>query len=309
MVSMTGLSYGARNADDKGRALQCHFLALLHALLPVKAVREAVRLLAHVGGADRVLMAVSQLAEPRRAVVDLRERESDLSALQVFPSDWWNDVRDAVDTAAFLFDAVEQHGGQELTSLFLGRKQAVRVPLHEGCRAAPEAARDRVDAVNILGNVTRRWFVVLAARDLGVAGGQDGVPWLHFGLGGRVCDQCNCTHPWAVRWQMLDPPAVLLVEIEGEIGMKAWIPLDFRQPVAEGDEVHYHLVSIERSLLEHGSVRHYVALVRKENRGQSWIRIDDTHYTQNGVPTVRDGWLYDSARIAVYAREDTAARL
>jgi hypothetical protein len=66
------------------------------------------------------------------------------------------------------------------------------------------------------------------------------------------------------------------------------------------------LVSVERSLRE---PRHYVALVRKEKRGQSWIRLDDTHITHNWVPTVRDGWLEDSVRIAVHVREDTASRL
>jgi hypothetical protein len=104
---------------------------------------------------------------------------------------------------------------------------------------------------------------------------------------------------------MLEPPTILMVEIEGGLGVKAWIPLDFRQTVAGGETVRYHLVWVERSVRE---PRHYVALVRKEKRCQSWTRIDDTHIAHDWVPTVRDGWLEDSVRIAVYVREDTARR-
>jgi hypothetical protein len=133
LVSMTGLGYGARNVNKKGEALQCHFLGFVHALLPVKAAREAFELLSQLDGADGVLKAVALLAQPRRAIVDLRDLEERLTALNVFPADWWDQRRDAVDTALFLLDAVEQHNGRELTSFFLGRRQMVRVPLGDGC--------------------------------------------------------------------------------------------------------------------------------------------------------------------------------
>jgi hypothetical protein len=51
-----------------------------------------------------------------------------------------------------------------------------------------------VDAVNMMGAVMKRWFVVLRATDLQAAGGTNGVPWLHLGIPDRHCGLCGRAH-------------------------------------------------------------------------------------------------------------------
>jgi uncharacterized UBP type Zn finger protein len=76
--------------------------------------------------------------------------------------------------------------------------------------------------------------------------------------------------------------------------------------MADGTAVTYQLVSYVKSVYDprNEASAHYVAIVRKESAGLSWILFNDARIVRSWRATVRDGWLRDSVRFAVYVRQD-----
>jgi hypothetical protein len=151
MIFLVGLGHGRHNVNP---AKQCHLIASLHALLPVKVFRDA--LVALADSENDVLRLVSGLGEPRQDTLDLRPVEGALESASCFPRRWFEERRDAVETTALLLNAVDVRGGIELAALFRGRLQMVRVTAVADCAMAPCVTWDGFYAQTVEA-FRRRW--------------------------------------------------------------------------------------------------------------------------------------------------------
>jgi hypothetical protein len=295
LVSTASLAYGVINDPP----VQCHFIALLHAFLPINQARYA--LLALPEDRDPVLRLMHVLGERRTGPISLREVEAGLIADAGFPEDYWDDWRDPVETRDLLFRAADDHGANDFLALFRFRIRVQRVSCDDGC---PRSTAPCDDPVAIRG---QDWAFYVLSQDL-LAPGAGVVPWLGRTMDPQHCTACGRVHGWWLARVLREAPAILQVQVDGVALNHVWVPLGFNTTVpahveaganVPETEVHYELASFVRY-----NGAHCIALVRRarDSKVSSWVLYDDArvdHYTRL---VVRDGWLRDQIRIAFYVR-------